>query len=103
MAIDHKAAEAAKPRDKVHYLSDGKQLRLQIHPKGGKYWQRGYRLPCGKQSVFSLGVFPDVTVKTARAKAAVVSGLVGEGKNPAEFEIVMGKAGLGCPGETDRR
>ena len=93
MAIDHKAAEAAKPRDKVHYLSDGKQLRLQIHPKGGKYWQRGYRLPCGKQSVFSLGVFPDVTVKTARAKAAVVSGLVGEGKDPSEFEIVMGKAG----------
>ena len=55
----------AKPKEKQYKLTDGEGMYLRIYPNGSKYWQLQYWFE-GKQKVFSLGVWPDVSLKEAR-------------------------------------
>ncbi|MFT4875272.1 Arm DNA-binding domain-containing protein, partial [Congregibacter sp.] len=51
-----KTVEAAKPKDKVYKLSDGRGLQLWVFPDGAKRWRFSYR-HVGKQRTLALGVF----------------------------------------------
>ena len=62
-----KAASNAKPGTKPYNLSDGGGLYLLIKPNGTKAWRFNYRFN-GKQKTLAIGVFPDVSLKTAREK-----------------------------------
>jgi integrase len=76
----------AKPKKKVWYLSDGDNLRIQIHPNGGKYWQVRYRLGRGENSVdktLRLGTYPGRTIRDARAERDRIRDLVSEDIDPA--------------------
>lgn len=66
MPLTDPAVKLAKPRDKTYRLSDEKGMYLEVTPKGGKYWRMKYRY-CGKEKRLALGVYPDVTLKNARA------------------------------------
>src|SRR5690554_3623724 len=55
----------AKPTDKTYKLADGGGLYLQITPDAGKYWRYQYRY-CGKQKSLALGVYPEISLKSAR-------------------------------------
>jgi len=56
-------------------------LNLQVKPNGGKYWT--YRYLCqGKRIDFSLGSYPSVSLKEARARAVSARSLVLQGQQP---------------------
>lgn len=67
MSLTDTKVKNAKPSEKVVKLTDGFGLYLLVHPNGSKYWQLGYRFE-GKQKVFSIGVYPAVSLADARQR-----------------------------------
>ena len=55
-----------KPSDKEAKHADGKGLRLSVMPNGSKLWRYRYRYN-GNENTLSLGEYPEVTLKAARA------------------------------------
>ena len=51
----------------IRKLSDGGGLYLWVYEDGRKYWRLRYWL-AGKEKSLSLGVYPEVTLKEARAR-----------------------------------
>ena len=64
---------------KVGKESDGGGLNFQ----DGKYWRLSYRF-AGKQKTLALGVYPDVSLKTARQRREWARELLARGIDPAE-------------------
>ncbi|OYB18283.1 hypothetical protein RX07_00443 [Escherichia coli] len=62
MSLTDTKVKNARPAEKAVKLTDGFGLYLLVHPNGSKYWQLGYRFE-GKQKVFSIGVYPAVSLK----------------------------------------
>ncbi|MCL1915996.1 MAG: integrase arm-type DNA-binding domain-containing protein [Desulfovibrionaceae bacterium] len=61
------AIKNAKPRSKAYKLSDGGGLYLEVSPAGGKLWRLKYRFQ-GKEKRLSIGVYPSIGLKEARAR-----------------------------------
>ena len=55
----------AKPREKPYKMGDGKGLYVEVMPTGAKYWRLKYCF-AGKEKRLSMGVYQEVTLKTAR-------------------------------------
>lgn len=60
------AIRNAKPTDKPYKLSDYKGLYLLVNA-AGKYWRMNYRF-AGKQKTLAIGVYPAMSLTTAREK-----------------------------------
>ena len=58
---------AAKPREKSYKLPDGRGLHLLITPTGSKLWRLRFQHD-GRESMSSLGQYPDVPLKLARER-----------------------------------
>ena len=71
----------AKPKKKQYKLTDGEAMYLRVYSNGSKYWQLQYWFE-GKQRIFSLGVWPDVSLKEARNKRYEAKKKIKEGINP---------------------
>ncbi len=71
-------ADKAVPGKK---LPDGNGLYLFITPAGGSTWRIKYRLD-GKEKVYSIGPYPQISLAAARIELAEVKALVREGKDP---------------------
>ncbi len=69
MPLSDTAIRTAKPTDKPYKLADEKGLFLLVTPAGGKWWRLKYRFG-GKEKLLSLGTYPDVGLKDARAMSA---------------------------------
>lgn len=67
MPLTDKALRAAQPQAKAVKMFDGGGLYLEISPAGGKWWRWKYRF-VGTEKRLSFGVYPTVTLKSARAK-----------------------------------
>lgn len=65
MALTAIQVKSVKTIDKPIKLSDGGGLFLLVQPNGAKYWRLAYRFD-GKQKTLALGVYPDVSLATAR-------------------------------------
>ena len=65
MPLTDTKVKNAKPLDKECKLTDGFGMFLRVTPKGSKYWQMAYRFD-GKQKIFSIGVYPAVSLADAR-------------------------------------
>lgn len=74
-----------KPSDqgKSIKLADGGGLYLLITPKGARYWRLKYRW-AGKEKLLALGVFPEISLKDARARRDAARRLLDEGMDPSE-------------------
>ncbi len=72
----------AQPRDKPYKLVDGNGLFLEVRPKGSKNWRYRFRL-AGKENVFAIGPYPEVSLGDARVKRDSAKELVKQGINPA--------------------
>ncbi|QFT20982.1 Prophage CP4-57 integrase [Pseudomonas sp. THAF187a] len=73
--------KSVKPTDRDWKLSDGGGLFLLIKLTGGKLWRWKYRLQ-GKENLFAIGSFPQISLAeacTAREKARA---LVKQGIHP---------------------
>jgi integrase len=61
------AIRAAKPKDQPYKLRDGGGLFLLVRSDGALYWRFRYRYE-GREKLISLGVYPHVSLKAARAR-----------------------------------
>lgn len=57
-------------------LSDGRGLFLLVKPTGGKLWRCKYRLQ-GKENLFAIGGFPQVSLAKARATGSDKNAVTG--------------------------
>lgn len=73
---------AAKPKEKPYKLRDGRGLYLLVTSKGGRLWRLRYRQG-GRESMVSLGAYPDVSLKVARERRDDARKLVASGVDPA--------------------
>ncbi len=83
MPLTDSAIRNAKPKDKQYKLTDGSGLYLLITPKGGKWWRLDYRFN-SKRKTLSMGVYPDVSLKTARDRRSTARKQLVDGIDPSE-------------------
>lgn len=69
MLTDPKCRNATSEGNAIRKLADGGGLYLWVYADGRKYWRLRYWLG-GKEKSLSLGVYPHVSLKAARAKRA---------------------------------
>jgi len=82
MKLTDVAIRKAKPSEKPTKLSDGRGLYLLINPNGSRWWRFKYRR-LGKEQLLSFGVYPDVTLATARERREEARKLIAEGSDPS--------------------
>ncbi|MHC9084871.1 tyrosine-type recombinase/integrase [Luteimonas sp. RIT-PG2_3] len=71
----------AKAKGKVYTLGDYDGLALHVSPKGSKAWHLRYYW-LGKQSKMSLGTYPELSLRDARALRDEARALIAKGINP---------------------
>lgn len=82
MPLTDTAIRNAKPAGKPFKLFDTQGLFLLVNPSGGKWWRLKYRLG-GKEKLFSLGTYPQVSLAEARERRDKARKLVEQGIDPA--------------------
>jgi len=82
MALSDSAIRAAKPAAKPYKMFDEGGLFVLVSPSGGKLWRMKFR-HLGKEQLLSLGRYPDVGLKDARARRDEARKLIAAGVNPA--------------------
>ena len=85
MPLTDAQCRAAKPTAKIQKLSDQRGLYLQVMPGGSKLWRMNYRFDA-KQRTASFGPYPNVSLATARMKAAELKDKLAAGLDPAAKE-----------------
>ena len=75
----------AKPKDKPYKLGDELGLYLLVNPVGSKYWRLKFRID-GVEKLFALGVYPEVSLETARVRRDAARVLIAQGINPVEAQ-----------------
>jgi integrase len=83
MPLTDTAARSAKPAAKTIRMFDRDGLYLEVSPRGGKWWRLKYRY-AGKEKRVSLGVYPEVNLKKARARTIDARQLLADGVDPSE-------------------
>jgi len=81
MPLTDTAIRSAKPQAKPFKLFDGGGLHLIVTPTGGRWWRWKYRFG-GKAKGLSFGVYPDVSLKSAREKRDAARKQVAAGVDP---------------------
>jgi integrase len=72
---------AIKPQEKSKRYYDAQRMYLEVTPKGGMYWRMKYDFE-GKERLFALGVYPEVTLAEARVKRDEAKKLIKQGIDP---------------------
>jgi len=85
MKLNDAAIRKAKVNPKQYKMSDGGGLFLLIHPNGAKYWRLKYR-HSGKEKLLALGVYPDVSLRDARARRDEARKLLANGSDPSSIK-----------------
>lgn len=83
MPLTDTAIRSAKPQSKAVKMFDGGGMYLEISPAGGKWWRWKYRYG-GKEKRLSFGVYPDVTLKSAREKRDAARQQLAAGIDPGQ-------------------
>ncbi|WP_420993674.1 tyrosine-type recombinase/integrase [Cupriavidus sp. 30B13] len=85
MSLTDLAVRNAKPLDKPYKMTDGDGMFLLVQPNGGKYWRLAYRY-LGKQKTLALGVYPEVSLASARQRRAEAREKLAAGFDPGELK-----------------
>lgn len=83
MPLTNIIAKNSKAKEKPYKISDEKGLRLLVNVNGSKYWQLKYRY-LGKEKTLSFGVYPNISLKEARAKRDIARKKINDGIDPSE-------------------
>jgi integrase len=86
---------------KIQKLSDGHGMYLAVMPNGSKLWRMKYRHG-GKERVFSIGAYPEITLAKARADRDDARATLREGKDPTIDRRVNKAAARAVQGVTFR-
>ena len=82
MPLSDAAIRAAKSKNKPYKLADGKGLFLLVNPNGSKLWRFKYAY-LGKEKSLSLGAYPAVGLKKARADSDAAREELASRKDPS--------------------
>jgi integrase len=82
MGLTELEIRAAKPKLKPYKLYDEKGLFLLVKPSGARLWRFKYTYS-GVEKLLSLGPYPEVPLKRARAKRDEARGLVADAVDPS--------------------
>lgn len=74
--------DKALPQEKPYRLRDGGGLALQVNPQGGKVWKIRYYFG-GRQQMISLGPYPGISLKEARAEVDRIKKAIAQGEDPS--------------------
>ncbi|MCI1898402.1 MAG: tyrosine-type recombinase/integrase [Enterobacter sp.] len=85
MKLTARQVSTSKPMEKPYKLSDGGGLYLLVNPTGSRYWRMKYRY-AGKEKLFSIGVYPEVSLAEARDKRNEAKRLLAAGDDPSEVK-----------------
>jgi integrase len=69
--------------NKSYKVTDERGLYLEVTPSGSKLWRFKYRID-GKEKLLSLGIYPDISLKEARASRDEFRKQVANGINPSD-------------------
>ena len=92
MALTAIQVKSTKPTDKPQKLTDGGGLYLLLQPNGAKYWRLDYRF-AGKRKTLAVGVYPDVSLLSARERRDDARKLLADGIDPGENRKAQKAAG----------
>jgi Arm domain-containing DNA-binding protein len=67
MPLTDRRVRNARPTTSAYKLGDGGGMYLLITPDGARYWRLDYRF-AGKRRTLALGVYPTVTLASARER-----------------------------------
>lgn len=81
MPLTNATIRNATPANKPRKLSDADGLYLLLNPNGSRWWRLKYRFG-GKEKGLSLGVYPAVGLKDARAKRDEMRRQIAAGSDP---------------------
>jgi hypothetical protein len=90
-----------KPREKSYKVSDFEGLFVLVKVNGSKLWQFKYRMD-GKERLYSIGVYPDVSLAQARKAKEAARANVAAGIDPSEAKQDEKRSRLEAK-EQDRR
>jgi integrase len=82
MALTDAKVKAIRPAAKPLKVSDGGGLFLLVQPTGSKLWRMAYRFD-HKQRTAAFGIYPDVSLATARSLREEVKKALRAGQDPA--------------------
>jgi integrase len=82
MSLTELAIRSAKPQAKPYKVYDEKGLFLLVKPNGARLWRFKYA-HAGAEKLLSLGAYPDVPLKRARAKRDEARKLVADAIDPS--------------------
>ncbi len=88
MPLSNTAIRNIKPDTKPIRLFDGGGLYLEVAPSGGKWWRLKYRFN-GKEKRISLGTYPDIGLKEARARKDEARKLLANHIDPSEHRKAL--------------
>lgn len=91
--LNESRIRAAKPKQKPYKLRDGRGLHLLVTPTGSRLWRLRYR-HANRETMLSLGAYPDVSLKTARERRDQQRKLIADKVDPAAVRRAE-RAGLG--------
>lgn len=80
-ALKDSEVRNAKPKPTAYKMTDGGGMFLLVQPAGAKLWRYKFRLH-GKEGLFSIGGYPDVTLAEARTIHRAARAQVAAGENP---------------------
>ena len=83
MPLSDTQIRKAPAREKTYKLTDERGLYLEITPSGSKWWRFKYRFQ-DKEKRLSLGVYPDVALKSARRRRDEARSLIANNVDPSE-------------------
>lgn len=71
-----------KPADKAYKMADGEGLLIYVATTGSKSWRFKYRFE-GKEKGLTFGLYPDVTLASARQRCRTARQEITEGLDPS--------------------
>lgn len=83
MALSDTKIKQLKPREKDFKESDEKGLYLLVKTTGSKLWRLKYRFG-GKEKTYSIGSYPEISLKEARESREKARALIAGGTDPSE-------------------
>lgn len=102
MALTDVKIRQAKAGSKPIKLTDSNGLYVEVKPNGSKLWRYRYRID-GKENVFAIGEYPEVSLQTARTERDNARILVKKGQHPAQARRIERAQTVDAARETLRR
>ena len=85
MSLTDTMCKGAKSKAKPYKLADSNGLFLLVMPNGAKYWRLKYRF-AKKEKSLAFGIYPDVSLATARDKAREAKKQLAEQLDPSQIK-----------------